>query len=107
MNRTLLFLFACAPFFISACDSSIEPAPEGPIAPSIKNGELAGENYPGVVLLTMGDGAGNPLWRCSGTFLSQTVILTAGHCTEPPAARAWVWTDSDVESGIPVIPPSA
>ena len=34
------------------------------------------------------DADGNPLWRCSGTLLSPTVYLTAGHCTEAPAASA-------------------
>jgi secreted trypsin-like serine protease len=39
---------------------------------------------------------GTPLWRCSGTLLSPTVFLTAGHCTESPAARAEIWFDADV-----------
>lgn len=44
---------------------------------------------------------GQPLWRCSGTLLSPTVFLTAGHCTEAPAAHVEIWFDADVESGIP------
>ena len=40
-------------------------------------------------------------WRCSGTLLSSTLFLTAGHCTESPAAHVEIWFDSDVESGIP------
>ena len=28
-----------------------------------------------------------PLWRCTGTLLSPTVYLTAGHCTEPASSR--------------------
>jgi V8-like Glu-specific endopeptidase len=47
------------------------------------------------------DANGNPLWRCSGTLLSPTLFLTAGHCTEAPAASATIWFDADVESGIP------
>jgi V8-like Glu-specific endopeptidase len=47
------------------------------------------------------DEEGNPLWRCSGTLLSPTLFLTAGHCTEAPAAHVEIWFDSDVESGIP------
>ncbi|HMN10058.1 MAG TPA: trypsin-like serine protease, partial [Gemmatimonadaceae bacterium] len=43
----------------------------------------------------------NPLWRCSGTLVSPTHFLTAGHCTESPAAHAEIWFDADVESGIP------
>jgi V8-like Glu-specific endopeptidase len=44
---------------------------------------------------------GTPLWRCSGTLLTSTVFVTAGHCTESPAAHAEIWFDADVESGIP------
>jgi V8-like Glu-specific endopeptidase len=44
------------------------------------------------------DAGGNPLWRCSGTLMSPTIFLTAGHCTEAPAVSATVWFESDVES---------
>ncbi len=47
------------------------------------------------------DADGNPLWRCSGTLISPWMYLTAGHCTEDPAASATIWFESDVESGIP------
>ena len=47
------------------------------------------------------DATGKPLWRCSGTLLSPTVYLTAGHCTEAPAAHVEIWFQSDVEHGIP------
>ena len=47
------------------------------------------------------DGDGNPLWRCSGTLISPTLFLTAGHCTEAPAAHVEIWFDTDVQSGIP------
>jgi V8-like Glu-specific endopeptidase len=70
-------------------------------ASGITHGELDGDDHPYVGLMVAQDGAGNPLWRCSGTLLSPTLYLTAGHCTEPPAARATIWFDADVESGIP------
>jgi V8-like Glu-specific endopeptidase len=44
---------------------------------------------------------GEPLWRCSGTLLSPTIFLTAGHCTEQPAAHVEIWFDADVEHFIP------
>jgi V8-like Glu-specific endopeptidase len=47
------------------------------------------------------DADGNPLWRCSGTLLSPTIFLTAGHCTEAPAVRATIWFESDVDAGRP------
>jgi len=68
---------------------------------AVKYGELDGNSHPNVGLMVALDGAGNPLWRCSGTLISPTVFLTAGHCTELPAVRATIWFDSDVESGIP------
>lgn len=70
-------------------------------ASAITDGEPDGEGHPHVALMVAQDADGNPLWRCSGTFLSPTVYLTAGHCTEAPAARAEIWLDADVESGIP------
>jgi hypothetical protein len=70
-------------------------------AAAVKNGELDGDDHPFVGLMVAQDSAGNPLWRCSGTLLSETLFLTAGHCTESPAAHVEIWFDSDVESGIP------
>jgi V8-like Glu-specific endopeptidase len=71
------------------------------IAGAITDGELDGDGHPYVGLMVAQDAAGNPLWRCSGTLLSSTVFLTAGHCTEYPAAHVEIWFDADVESGIP------
>ncbi len=70
-------------------------------ASAITDGELDGEGHPFVGLMVAIDADGNPLWRCSGTLLSKKVFLTAGHCTEAPAAHVEIWFDSDVESGIP------
>lgn len=69
-------------------------------ATAITNGELDGEGHPHVGLMVAQDGDGNPMWRCSGTLLSPTVFLTAGHCTYG-AAHVEIWFDADVESGIP------
>ena len=71
-----------------------------PVA-AVTDGELDGNGHPYVGLMVAQDADGNPLWRCSGTLLSATVFLTAGHCTEAPAAHAEIWFDADVESGIP------
>jgi hypothetical protein len=68
---------------------------------AITDGELDGDDHPYVGLMVALDAGGNPLWRCSGTLLSSTLFLTAGHCTETPAASATIWFDADVESGIP------
>lgn len=74
-----------------------------PTAPAgaITNGELDGNGHPHVGLLVAQDAEGEPLWRCSGTLVSSSLLLTAGHCTVSPAAHMEIWFDSDVESGIP------
>jgi hypothetical protein len=63
-------------------------------AGAITDGELDGEGHPYVGLVTFYDDEGVYLWRCSGTLMSETVLLVAGHCTEPPADSAQVWFDS-------------
>ncbi|MGK4004960.1 trypsin-like serine protease [Sorangium sp. So ce1036] len=70
-------------------------------AMAITDGEEDGDGHPHVGLMVAQDADGTPLWRCSGTLLSPTVFLTAGHCTAPPAAHVEIWFDADVQSGIP------
>ena len=70
-------------------------------ARAVTDGELDGNRHPYVGLMVAQDANGNPLWRCSGTLLNSTLFLTAGHCTESPAAHVEIWFASDVESGIP------
>jgi V8-like Glu-specific endopeptidase len=84
--------------FVSAAILALAAAPAFAIT---AGGELDGNAHPYVGLMVAQDVDGNPLWRCSGTLLSPTIFLTAGHCTESPAAHAEIWFDADVESGIP------
>jgi len=46
----------------------------------------------GLVRFTTADGR----FRCSGTLISQIVVLTAGHCTEGPATNVYVSFDTDL-----------
>ena len=71
------------------------------VASAITDGELDGDGHPYVGLMVAQDADGNPLWRCSGTLLSSTLFLTAGHCTEAPAEHVEIWFDTDVQSSIP------
>lgn len=68
-------------------------------ATAVTNGTLDGNDHPYVGLMTAHAANGNYLWRCSGTLLNAHVFVTAGHCTESPAAYAVVWFDSG-----PIIP---
>jgi hypothetical protein len=76
-------------FVLAACvlPTACDRAPTGPVPaerPSlITHGVLAGDRYPAVVLVVM-DVNARPTYTCSGTLLSPTVVLTAGHCTGEP-----------------------
>src|SRR5215204_2854818 len=70
-------------------------------ASAITNGQPDGNAHPYVGLMVALDEDGVPLWRCSGSLLSPTVFLTAGHCVEEPADHVEVWFD---EGPVPTDP---
>jgi len=68
-------------------------------AAAVTDGSPDGNGHPYVGLMTAHAANGNYLWRCSGTLLNAHIFVTAGHCTESPAAYAVVFFDSG-----PIIP---
>lgn len=70
-------------------------------ASSITNGEPT-TDHSEVVLILMEVG-GEPAFRCSGTLLSPTIVVTAGHCTsnfpDEPFTGMRVFTEADVDNG--------
>jgi hypothetical protein len=62
-------------------------------ASAITDGQPDGNGHPYVGLVTFYDDDGVYLWRCSATLISATILMTAGHCVEAPAASAQVWFD--------------
>src|ERR671934_185108 len=91
MRKTLLLLAVVVAAF------AVGIGPAG----AITDGALDGNNHPYVGLMVAQDKKGNPLWRCSGTLIAPKLFLTAGHCTEAPAAHAEIWFASDVDAGRP------
>ena len=64
-------------------------------AGAITDGQLDGDGHPYVGIMIMRDAEGR--WRCSGTLISPTVFLTAGHCTYGALDKVQIWFDSDIE----------
>jgi len=96
-------LAVTAAVLLAACESApisapVDAAPRTPA--SITDGSLDGNRHPAVVLIIM-DIAGQPAFRCSGTLISPTVVLTAGHCAGERGEFSGlrVFTESDVENG--------
>src|SRR5215216_4863775 len=60
-------------------------------ASAVLYGQPDGTDHPYVGVVRFFDADGNYLWRCTGTLISPTVVLTAGHCTFGTAsAEFWV-----------------
>ena len=67
-------------------------------AGAITHGDLDGDDHPAVVLILM-EVNFQPAFRCSGTLISPTIVLTAGHCTGAPGefSSIRVFAESDVQ----------
>src|SRR5262249_32806023 len=101
--RALATIAILSSAILAACDSSSSTTPRAAPADQSSRiifGNVDGNTHPAVGLLVM-DIAGQPAFRCSGTFLSPTVFLTAGHCAGEPGEFSGmrVFTEPDVEHG--------
>ncbi len=94
-TRKIRLLVATMGAVVALAGATVAPAL------AITDGAPDGDGHPYVGLMVAQDAAGAPLWRCSGTLISSTIFLTAGHCTEAPAVHAEIWFDADVQSGVP------
>ena len=66
-----------------------------PAAGAITNGQYDGDQHPYVGLVALYGADGTYQGRCTGTLISPTVVLTAGHCTYG-SSYAYVFFDPDV-----------
>lgn len=79
MRKFLVMLAALAAVVLSASP-----------AQAVLYGQPDNNEHPYVGVVRFFDEEGNYLWRCTGTLISPTVVLTAGHCTFGTAsAEAW------------------
>jgi V8-like Glu-specific endopeptidase len=69
-------------------------------AQAITHGVPDGDDHPNVGLM-VAFVDGEPQWRCSGTLISPTVYLTAGHCTYG-ADHVELWFDDDLRDAAAV-----
>ena len=95
---TLLLSGALAGALTGGCAEG--PLDTGAESSAITHGELDGDAHPFVVLILM-EVNGRPAFRCSGTLISPTTVLTAGHCTGAPGELSGirVFTESVVQNG--------
>jgi secreted trypsin-like serine protease len=100
MRKSLFSALVVAALTAACGVSSSESEELGSTGQEITYGSLDGNRHPAVVLILM-EVAGQPAFRCSGTLISSTKVVTAGHCTGEPGEFSGmrIFTESDVQNG--------
>jgi hypothetical protein len=62
-----------------------------------RGGVPDGDDHPYVGLMVAQNEDRVPMWRCSGTLVSPTLFVTAGHCVDGDAAHVELWFASSLE----------
>src|SRR6266850_6510855 len=99
-SRAFMSVLAVASLALLGCDGA-STGPQIADRPNlITHGTLDGNAHPAVVLVLMEVG-GHPAFRCSGTLIAPTVVLTAGHCAGQPGEFSGIriFTEADVDHG--------
>jgi hypothetical protein len=99
MNYRMLLSMAAA-LAMGACNDAPTTNSDAVNDPSfITNGELDGNRHPATVLIIM-DVKRQPAFRCSGTLIAPTVVLTAGHCVGERGEFSGlrIFNEADVQS---------
>lgn len=83
-----------------SCTSDSATAVQTETPSLITYGAPTGDDHPEVVLIIM-EVNNAPAFRCSGTLISPTRVLTAGHCAGAPGEFTGmrIFTESDVQNG--------
>jgi hypothetical protein len=66
-----------------------------PASAVTRGGSLDVDTHPYVGLMNAYTADGSIFSTCSGALVAPDVFVTAGHCTQPPAARVDIWFDAD------------
>lgn len=82
-----------------ALGSLVGSSAVAPPAHAIEGGQVVTEDVPWVVDVTPRSSTGKGLGGCTGTLISPTYVLTAGHCLGAPAVSATVYVFRNV--GVP------